>query len=116
LIQSYRRGINILSAEEKKNNIIYAPVAQQTRFDTDYEQNLFKIIANIENDIKDDLLKNNFDSALLELLGLQNPLSDFFEHLMVNDSNPQIRQNRLGLLSYLRQVIHKVADFSKIEC
>jgi glycyl-tRNA synthetase beta chain len=33
----------------------------------------------------------------------------------VNDDNPKVRENRLRLLGRLRDTLHLVADFSKIE-
>jgi len=33
----------------------------------------------------------------------------------VNDPDPEVRARRLGLLAAIREAMHRVADFSKIE-
>jgi glycyl-tRNA synthetase beta chain len=46
---------------------------------------------------------------------LRKPVDAFFDKVTVNDKTPQLRENRLKLLSRLRATLHLVADFSKIE-
>jgi glycyl-tRNA synthetase beta chain len=48
------------------------------------------------------------------LAKLRAPLDAFFEGVMVNDENPDIRNNRLALLNNLREFTLQIADFSKI--
>jgi len=46
---------------------------------------------------------------------LRAPIDLFFDKLVVNDDDPAIRQNRLGLLAMVRERMLSVADFTKIE-
>jgi glycyl-tRNA synthetase beta chain len=46
---------------------------------------------------------------------LRTLVDAFFDKVTVNDPVPQIRQNRLRLLAQLRDTMHQIADFSKIE-
>ena len=39
----------------------------------------------------------------------------FFDKVTVNADNPKLRENRLKLLSEIRDVMHSVADFSRVE-
>ena len=34
---------------------------------------------------------------------------------MVNDADPAVRANRLALLTQIRDTLHRVADFSRID-
>jgi glycyl-tRNA synthetase beta chain len=49
------------------------------------------------------------------LATLREPVDQFFEHTTVNDPDPATRERRLRLLAGIRDVMHRVADFSKIE-
>ena len=53
--------------------------------------------------------------AVPALAGLRKPVDAFFDHVTVNDSDPQKRSRRLNLLARLRDAVDRVADFSKIE-
>ena len=46
---------------------------------------------------------------------LRLPVDAFFEKVTVNDQDPKLRENRLLLLARLRESLHAVADFSRIE-
>ena len=49
------------------------------------------------------------------LAGLRKPVDAFFDHVTVNDTDPQKRSRRLNLLARLRDAVDRVGDFSKIE-
>jgi glycyl-tRNA synthetase beta chain len=49
------------------------------------------------------------------LATLRGPVDEFFERTTVNDPDAATRARRLGLLAGIRDVMHRVADFSKIE-
>ena len=49
------------------------------------------------------------------LAGLRAPLDLFFEQVLVNDPDTNVRRNRLLLLTQIRDALSAVADFSKIE-
>ena len=55
------------------------------------------------------------DAALISLVGMRAPIDRFFDEVVVNDDNPAIRSNRLGLLAMVREKMLGVADFSKLE-
>ena len=46
---------------------------------------------------------------------LRAPVDRFFEDVTVNDPDPAVRKRRLGLLAGIRDAMHRVADFSKLE-
>ncbi len=57
----------------------------------------------------------NFTAAMAALASLRAPIDAFFEGVMVNDPDSQVRAFRLSLLARFRDAVHQVADFSKIE-
>ena len=59
--------------------------------------------------------QDNIESQLGALGVLRSPIDLFFEKIVVNDDDPAIRLNRLGLLALIREKMLAVADFTKIE-
>ncbi|NIJ21018.1 glycyl-tRNA synthetase beta chain [Sphingomonas naasensis] len=57
----------------------------------------------------------DFEAAMAALATLRAPIDAFFDDVTVNDSDPDKRISRLGQLARMRDAVHKVADFSKIE-
>ncbi len=59
--------------------------------------------------------REDFEGAMAALAALRAPIDAFFEHVTVNDADPEKRAARLALLARIREAVHGVADFSKIE-
>ena len=59
--------------------------------------------------------REDFEGAMAALATLRAPIDAFFEHVTVNDADPARRTARLALLARVRDAVHGVADFSKIE-
>jgi glycyl-tRNA synthetase beta chain len=57
----------------------------------------------------------DFQGAMAVLASLRAPVDAFFEKVTVNDADPVKRAARLALLARMRNAVHQVADFSKIE-
>ena len=57
----------------------------------------------------------DFEGAMAALATLRAPIDAFFESVTVNDGDPVKRAARLGLLARVRDAVHRVADFSRIE-
>ncbi len=60
----------------------------------------------------------DFAAAMAALATLRGPIDAFFDKesgVMVNDSDPAKRAARLALLARMRDAVHRVADFGKIE-
>ena len=56
-----------------------------------------------------------FDEAMAVLATLRAPVDEFFDRVTVNTDRPELRENRLRLLSEIRATLNRVADFSQIE-
>jgi glycyl-tRNA synthetase beta chain len=57
----------------------------------------------------------DFAAAMAALATLRGPIDAFFDQVTVNDSDRDKRISRLGLLARMRDAVHKVADFSRVE-
>ena len=56
----------------------------------------------------------DYTASLQTLAGLRGPVDMFFDDVMVNAEDPQLRANRLGLLATLHAAMNRVADLSKL--
>ncbi|OYV71152.1 MAG: glycine--tRNA ligase subunit beta [Acidiphilium sp. 21-60-14] len=116
LLQAYRRGANILRIEEAKDGPYQTEVIPD-RFDgsNGAEAKLNERLNQIAQGFNVFAQENGFDFVLNELETLHAPVETFFNEVTVNAADPAVRRNRLRLLAKLRDVMHRVADFSKLE-
>ena len=56
----------------------------------------------------------DYVGSLKALSSLQGPVDAFFDAVMVNAEDLQVRANRLALLEMLRDAMNRVADLSKL--
>jgi glycyl-tRNA synthetase beta chain len=59
--------------------------------------------------------QEDFEGAMAALASLRAPIDAFFDKVTVNDPDEDKRAARLAMLARIRDAVHKVADFSKIE-
>ena len=113
LLAGTKRAANILAAEEKKNTAI-AETVDSDLFETDEERALFDSLEEAENFAAQAIEAEDYAKAMSFLSQLRAPVDNFFEHVMVNAENDNIRANRLALMRRIRDATGTVADFSKI--
>ncbi|MEM5580873.1 glycine--tRNA ligase subunit beta [Roseibium sp. AS2] len=114
LLAGYKRAINILKAEEKKDG---APVTGKPHADHFREQAEIDLAAAIDTaraTAADAVAEENFEAAMEALSMLRAPVDRFFEDILVNADVAELRMNRLQLLAEIRDATHVVADFSKV--
>ena len=115
IISLYKRSANVLLIEEKKDGKKYHKNPSRLMLKTEYEKLLYKILKKISAEFKKLVLQGDFEPAFKLLKLLEEPLKMFFDNVVVNDENKKLRENRLFLLSKIRNLFHQVGDFSKIE-
>jgi glycyl-tRNA synthetase beta chain len=115
LLVAYRRAANILKAEEKKDKASYAGAPDAKLLNVPEEKALAEALAKAEPQIARDIAAERFVEAMGVMANLRSPVDAFFDKVIVNAPEPELRRNRLLLLSRLRATLHLVADFSKIE-
>lgn len=66
-------------------------------------------------DIEPLLKQGDYQAALYRLAQLKQPVDNFFDNVMVNCEDLQLRMNRLALLDLLAQQFLQIADISKLQ-
>ena len=113
LLAGYKRAANILAAEEKKGAQISDAVAVDL-LTLDAEKELNATIDTVAHDAAIATGSEDFETAMSSLATLRMPIDRFFEDVLVNDDDENVRNNRLAMLSRIRSVTSNVADFSRI--
>jgi glycyl-tRNA synthetase beta chain len=115
LLAGYRRAVNILKIEEKKDGAgAYDQHHQPNLRIEPQEHKLAAAIARAREETAEKLHKEDFEGAMHGLAKLREPVDAFFDHVTVNADNKDLRLNRLRLLTELRVVMLGVADFGKV--
>jgi glycyl-tRNA synthetase beta chain len=115
LLAGYRRALNILKIEEKKDGTVYTGAPDPEGFKLAEERDLFAAIAKAGGLAAAELEHERFEGAMAAMAQLRGPVDIFFDKVTVNAEDQALRRNRLLLLSQIRDTLHKLADFSKIE-
>ncbi len=110
-ISSYKRVSNILDKAGK--SITGRPDA--VLFRKDEEKVLHEKINEIRKafTVKDD--NKDYESLLIKLSDTKETTDNFFENVIVNDENQDIKNNRLELLKMFCNTFDNFIDFSKLE-
>lgn len=114
LLAGVKRAANILSIEEKKDKKSHAGPYDLALLKDKEEIALAAAIEAVKQDTTSAIQVENFAGAMRALSELRAPVDAFFEKILVNAEDKQVRENRLRLLSEIRAATLTVADFSKI--
>ena len=111
VISSYKRASNILDKAGK--GITGRPDA--VLFRKDEERVLHEKINEIRKafTVKDD--NKDYESLLIKLSDTKESTDNFFDNVVVNDENQDIKNNRLELLKMFCNTFDTFIDFSKLE-
>ncbi|ANG95335.1 glycine--tRNA ligase subunit beta [Brucella pseudogrignonensis] len=113
LLAGTKRAANILAAEEKKGTKV-AQSVDAALLKLDEEKALYAAVNLAAQEAEEAIVREDFGGAMLALAKLRGPVDTFFEKVLVNDEDENVRANRLALLEQIRTATSKVADFSKI--
>jgi glycyl-tRNA synthetase beta chain len=113
LLTAYRRAANILRIEERKDGP-HSGEPDRSLLRQPEEWALAEAIDALGE--ADRLLaQEDYPTAMALMARLRGPLDAFFDRVTVNAPEPDLRRNRLRLLSRVRAAMDRVADFSRIE-
>ena len=110
-----KRVRRILKIEEKKDNVLMKPEPKKELLELKEEIDLYKSYLKYSKKTQSLLEKKNYIEAMKAFSEISLELENFFENVQVNVDNKEIRNNRLKLLSLIRDVFLNFADFSLIE-
>lgn len=115
LLAGYKRAANILAIEEKKDGKSYSGQGKAMVGDPAEVDALVSALTKAAPDASAALAKEDFAGAMRALSKLRGPVDAFFDKVTVNAEKADVRENRLNILSQIRDALNRVADFSKIE-
>jgi glycyl-tRNA synthetase beta chain len=115
LLTAYKRASNIVRIEEKRDAAVYEPDPSAELLRQDEERALSAALRPAREIAARSLDADDFSGAMAALAQLRRPVDGFFDRVTVNCDEPDLRANRLRLLSLIRATLGTVADFSRIE-
>lgn len=108
-IQAFVRTGNIArKAEDVQAAVETGLLAEQV------EKDLHKAYEDASDKAEKEIATQDYAGAIATLSQLAAPIDAFFDGVMVMDKDEKIKNNRLGLLKLVDNLICQVADFSKI--
>lgn len=108
-IQAFVRTGNIArKAEDVQAAVEAGLLAEQV------EKDLCKAYEAAASKVEKEVAAQDYAGAIATLSQLAAPIDAFFDGVMVMDKDEKIKNNRLGLLKLVDNLICQVADFSKI--
>jgi glycyl-tRNA synthetase beta chain len=108
LATAFKRVVNIIKEPET------APVDPDLLGNA-AEQALFASVRDTEGVVRGCIESSDYDGALEAMSRLKGFIDSFFDSVLVMDKDEAIRRNRLALLTRIRDLFAKVADFRKIQ-
>jgi len=116
--QTLPEAAPIAAANKRISNIlakVKSEIDNEVRQDLlqeDAEIALVEILGSLEGKLSPLFSNGDYESALFELASLQTPVDAFFDNVMVMADDLAVKNNRLALLNRLRNLFLQVADVS----
>ena len=111
-----------LSMANKRVSNILSKLALQPSLELDNklltepaEQRLAAKLSELLVEVEPLLASQNYTNALSSMANLQKEVDDFFDQVMVNTDDEQVRNNRQSLLQQLRHLFLQIADISFLQ-
>ncbi len=109
LAAANKRIGNILKKTERADAHVSEPLLKE-----DAEKALYAATQRIAPQAGAQFESGDYTGSLQTLAGLRETVDAFFDHVMVNAEDADLRLNRLGLLATLHQAMNRVADLSRL--
>ena len=110
LAENNKRVANILA----KAGTVQGDVTPQNLIEP-AEQALYQAIESAKVSVQPLHNHGDYQGILTTLVSLSEPLTQFFDHVMVNADDETLKQNRLALLSQVRKLFLSVADIGLLQ-
>ena len=79
------------------------------------EKALAEAVLALRTEVQPLIAKGDYTAVLDKLANLRAPVDSFFDNVMVNAEDPELRQNRLAILNTLQGLFLQVADISLLQ-
>ncbi|QAR31879.1 glycine--tRNA ligase subunit beta [Geovibrio thiophilus] len=107
--QGYKRINNILKKQEWNTDAVNPALFEKVE-----EKALADLLAEKKQATAELINKEDFETALSGLLAFSKPVDAFFEAVMVMAEDEKVKNNRLSLLTGLRNIFGLAGDLSKL--
>lgn len=111
LADSNKRVANILAKSEET----VADKVDEALLTEPAEQALYETVRQAQTAVTPLLAEADYTQVLQTLAGLDAPLTQFFDDVMVNSEDAALKNNRLALLKQVRALFLTVADISELQ-
>ena len=111
LADSNKRVANILAKSEET----VADKVDEALLTEPAEQTLYETVRQAQTAVTPLLAEADYTQVLQTLAGLDAPLTQFFDDVMVNSEDAALKNNRLALLKQVRALFLTVADISELQ-
>jgi glycyl-tRNA synthetase beta chain len=114
-IYSFKRASSILEHESKKLTKELTGRPDAVLFRKDEEKFLFEKLNEIRKSltVKED--RKDYEELLTKLAAVKESTDNFFDKVIVNDENQDIKHNRLELMAMFCKTFNAYIDFSKLD-
>jgi glycyl-tRNA synthetase beta chain len=114
-IYSFKRASSILDHESKKLTKELTGRPDAVLFRKDEEKFLFEKLNEIRKSftVKED--SKDYEDLLVQLAALKESTDNFFDKVVVNDENQDIKNNRLELMAMFCKIFNTYIDFTKLD-
>jgi glycyl-tRNA synthetase beta chain len=109
LAAANKRIQNILKKADAVGDVV-----NEQLFAESAERDLWNALAAAEPVVERELAAARYTAALKSLAALRGAVDAFFDQVLVNADDLQLRANRLALLARLGRLMNRVADISKL--
>jgi glycyl-tRNA synthetase beta chain len=110
LATGFKRVVNII----KKSTLPSQQQIDSGLFEDESETALLKAFNAAESEVDRHIEASEFERALLAIAAMRPAVDAFFDGVLVNCDDVQVRNNRLNLLRKISTLFSRLADFSKI--
>lgn len=111
LAEANKRVKNILQKSDFDASTVSI---DQTLFESD-EAKLYETINQVKDFVASEVSQGRYQAALDKLAGLKEVVNNFFDNVMINVDDQQVRNNRLALINELRNLFLGIADISLLQ-
>jgi len=109
LASNFKRIVNITSQVETP-----ADEPDSSRFETREEKDLWNLFITVRPEVESARKLHDYGRALRSLASMRGGVDSFFQEVLVMADDPDIRANRIALLSCISKLFRSLADISKI--
>ncbi|MDD5760062.1 MAG: glycine--tRNA ligase subunit beta [Desulfobulbaceae bacterium] len=106
LASAFKRVMNIVKDHQ-------GVTVDQTLLTDEAEKTLHLTLSVVRQEAQPLIEQGDYESALLVILKMKEPVDLFFEKVMVMSEDSLVRQNRLSLLAAIKELFLQIGDFSK---